>query len=374
MLKPPIPLDEENRLAALHGLNILDTPSEERFDRLTRLAQRMLRMPIALVSLIDSNRQWFKSCQGLDARETPRSIAFCGHAILDDNIFIVPDARMDSRFSDNPLVSDAPHIRFYAGQPLKSKNGFRVGTLCVIDSVPRDLTQIEIDSLRDLAALVEEELNSLEMHDLLNEYQHSQSHLEAILSNVLDGIITINESGIIETINKAAEQIFGYAAIEVMGNNVNMLIPQPHKAKHDSYIHNYLATHQPKVIGIGRTVQGMRKNGEIFTMRLSVTEIRRQDGSHFIGLIHDISEEEAALKRADADAKRIDQSSRLIKAIAGSLPGMVAYWGKDLRCRFANHAYMEWFGKAPEAVVGHTIMDLMGESELLHANLTHLLQ
>ena len=119
MLEPPLPPDEAMRLAALRSLNILDTPAEERFDRITRLAQRLFDVPIALVSLVDTNRQWFKSCQGLDASETPRSISFCGHAILEDGPLIIEDATKDQRFADNPLVTGPPDIRFYTGQPLK---------------------------------------------------------------------------------------------------------------------------------------------------------------------------------------------------------------------------------------------------------------
>ncbi len=162
MLAPAIPIDEETRLATLRGLNILDTPPEERFDRLTRLAQRILDAPIALISLVDSDRQWFKSHQGLDAAETSRSISFCGHAILGDEVFVVPDAALDTRFADNPLVTGAPHIRFYAGQPLKANNGSRLGTLCILDIKPRQPSQADLDVLRDLAALVENELNLLD--------------------------------------------------------------------------------------------------------------------------------------------------------------------------------------------------------------------
>jgi signal transduction histidine kinase/CheY-like chemotaxis protein len=162
LIGPSVPPDEELRLRALRNLNILDTDPEERFDRLTRLAQRLLNVPIALVSLVDSNRQWFKSCQGLDTRETARSISFCGHAIIEDNIFIIRDALCDPRFADNPLVAGEPHIRFYAGQPLKALNGSRVGTLCVIDIKPRNPTEDEMDSLKHLAILVEAELNNLE--------------------------------------------------------------------------------------------------------------------------------------------------------------------------------------------------------------------
>ena len=258
MLEPAFPSDEADRIAILRGLNILDTPPEERFDRLTRLTQRLLNVPITLISLIDTNRQWFKSCRGLDASETSRSISFCGHAILDDQLFVIPDAILDPRFADNPLVTGAPNIRFYAGQPLKASNGSRMGTLCVIDSKPHHLTQSERDSLRDLALLVEDELNSQDhlaaTHALLN----SENRLSAILDNVLDGIITINERGTVESFNTSAEKIFGYVAGEVIGNNVKMLMPEPYYSEHDDYLHNFASTGQKKIIGIGKVEPSLR--------------------------------------------------------------------------------------------------------------------
>ncbi len=163
MIAPEIPHDEATRLNTLRSLKILDTESEERFDRLTRLAKRLFGVPIALVSLVDENRQWFKSCQGLDASETPRDISFCGHAILGDDIFVIPDASQDGRFSDNPLVTDAPHIRFYAGCPLKVANGSTLGTLCIIDQEPREFEAEDRELLRDLARMVEQELAAIHL-------------------------------------------------------------------------------------------------------------------------------------------------------------------------------------------------------------------
>lgn len=158
MLKPPLPLDETARLLSLHSLRILDTPAEDRFDRITRMAKRFFDVEICLISLVDSQRQWFKSKQGLDACETSREISFCGHAILGEKAFVVNDASQDVRFSDNPLVTEGPEIRFYAGMPIHSHEGYRIGTFCLIDSKPRDFSQEDDDTLRDFAALVEDEL------------------------------------------------------------------------------------------------------------------------------------------------------------------------------------------------------------------------
>jgi len=158
LLKPPSPLDETQRLISLHSLRILDTPPEERFDRITRMARRLFGVETCLISLVDSQRQWFKSKQGLDACETSREISFCGHAILNDEVFVVADASVDPRFADNPLVTDAPFIRFYAGCPIRGPNGLRIGTLCLIDAKPQELSAPDRDTLKDLAAMVEDEL------------------------------------------------------------------------------------------------------------------------------------------------------------------------------------------------------------------------
>ena len=149
MKKPEFPANEVDRVAALCGLSVLDTPAEERFDRITRIAQQHFRVPIALVSLIDSERQWFKSRQGLEAKETPRDISFCGHAILSEDILCIPNALADPRFADNPLVAGGPNIRFYAGAPLHAPGGARVGTLCIIDDQPRSLSADELSVFRD---------------------------------------------------------------------------------------------------------------------------------------------------------------------------------------------------------------------------------
>ena len=163
---PTIPQDEEQRLQGLRSLNILDTPPEERFDRLTRMAKRLLGVPIALVSLVDENRQWFKSCQGLDVSETPRDVSFCGHAILNDEPLIINNALEDKRFCDNPLVTDDPNIRFYAGYPLYVPGLGNMGTLCVIDYEPRQLDQDDMEAFTDLAQTAQRELASVQLATL----------------------------------------------------------------------------------------------------------------------------------------------------------------------------------------------------------------
>ncbi len=163
MKKAPVPENEADRLATLRSYCVLDTAPDPLYDDLTELAASVCETPIALISLIDSDRQWFKSRHGLDAQQTDRDISFCGHAILQQDIFIVEDAAHDIRFSDNPLVAGATRVRFYAGVPLMSPSGQALGTLCVIDHVARKLTSVQIDLLKNLSRQVTAQLEARRM-------------------------------------------------------------------------------------------------------------------------------------------------------------------------------------------------------------------
>lgn len=184
----------------------------------------------------------------------------------------------------------------------------------------------------------------------------------AVIDSVIEGIIQINGAGRISRFNKAAESIFGYAEAEVLGKNVNMLMPAPYKEEHDDYLAHYAETRQAKVIGIGRIVTGLRKNGETFAMHLGVTEAATPEGKFFVGLVRDISEHEAARANAEALAQLNAERERFIHTITDAIPGMVSYWDHTLLCRFANNRYLEWFGKSPEELIDIvTIRELMGE-------------
>lgn len=534
---PDYPKDEKNRLLALRNTGILDTEAEERFDRITRLAARIFSVQTCLVSLIDSDRQWFKSKVGLDVCETSRDISFCGHAILQADIFIVPDASKDPRFSSNPLVTSSPHIRFYAGAPVFEPSGHIIGTLCLIEPVARTFSNDEKHMLKDLAAMVSHEIAKLdhertqrelslhalrlssilstmpdmvfvldknhrylicnehsdllkspeeiigfsidevlpiELADTLKRYikqafstselirheyilsatgesfearykkiddnevlvvirnitkekqdealirnsenllkavvdantigtwrlnllndeliindkwasllgreleelmptdrrtwehlthpddlaycvtqieKHAKAliptyeanirmrhknenwvwvntrgrvtswtsdgvaewlvgthfdindqiqaessldekskQMEAIVESMLDGVVSIDEKGNVLTFNQAAEEIFGYRSAEIIGQNVNILMPSPHSERHNGYLSNYLLHGNSDITGRIRELEGLHKNGTLFPIELGITEVKANLGINFIGIIRDITQ------------------------------------------------------------------------------------
>ena len=159
----PIPEDQSQGIGNVHALHLLGAESEERFDRLTRLAQRLFDAPLALLSLVDSDQHWFRSRTGLGPQEIPPEWSFCAQASLREEVVIVPDTTEDERFRDHPLVVDLPEIRFYAGCPLRAPDGSAFGTLCIIDHEPRTVEEEDAELLKDLAAMVEQELKSLSL-------------------------------------------------------------------------------------------------------------------------------------------------------------------------------------------------------------------
>ena len=232
MQEPILPDDEAEREADLFALLLLDTGPEERFDRITRAARRMFGAETVLISLVDRERQWFKSRQNLDVLETPRNISFCGHTILGDDIFVVENALNDARFADNPLVAGPPHIRFYAGAPLRGSNGYKIGTLCLIDSRPRAFPEQDRASLRDLAAWAESEVNSRIMDEATRmaradaEDIHQQMMLLEAVMESSDALIFVRDlDGRFLFSNDAYVRLFDRGGENFAGRHMSEIFP-----------------------------------------------------------------------------------------------------------------------------------------------------
>jgi len=194
-MSAPFPSVESGRLAALDRYAILDTEPEQTFDDLVVLAAYVCKTPIAMLSLVDDHRQWFKSRVGVEIRETPRDSSFCAHAILQQDLFIVPDTSNDARFRENPMVVGEPHIRFYAGAPLINEDGFALGTLCVIDREPRELDETQKEALQSLSRLalgqMELRQNLRLLKDALNDRTREEHAREVELKRLEEKLLRV---------------------------------------------------------------------------------------------------------------------------------------------------------------------------------------
>jgi diguanylate cyclase (GGDEF)-like protein/PAS domain S-box-containing protein len=217
MIAPATPANEKDRVAALHASAVLDTEAEEDFDGVARLAAAICDAPIARVSLVDSDRQFFKSCVGGDAGGgTPRDISFCGHAILEDDLFIVEDTLADERFADNPQVLGEDQVRFYAGAPLITKEGHALGSLCVIDHKPRQLSDAQQDALRALGTQV---VTQLELRQKINSLKASDVRFKTLSESAPIGIFETDADGTCTFINAYLCELIGVPADAALGNN-----------------------------------------------------------------------------------------------------------------------------------------------------------
>ncbi len=290
------PHNEAQRLAALHALNILDSPLEASFDRITQLAREIFDVPIALVSLVDKERQWFKSRPGLAACETERSVSFCAHAVAHDTPLVVEDTHTDTRFVDNPLVTTGPFIRFYAGYPLRPTDDLPLGTLCIIGREPRAFSAREGRILKGLAHQVEE---LLRQHVLKERLSSTARRFEALFTKSATGKVRIDRAGNIIAVNPFALQLLGYTESELVGRNVSMLTPSDIALRHDSFIADYLSGGEPTVIGRGREVEAQHKQGHGVPVHLAINAIPNDQGDvvEFLGILTDLSDIHSANQR-----------------------------------------------------------------------------
>jgi len=292
---------ERKRLEALHRFEILDTPPEVQFDRITRLAADSFDVPIALISLVDEHRQWFKSRIGVDFAETSRDLAFCAHAILADDLCIIPDARLDARFAKNPFVTDEPRLCFYAGAPLIVSDGSRIGTLCIMACEARPpLSEKEGRFLRHLAAMV---VREMEMRCAVARHagielalRESESRFRGAFETSLDGMAIVSLDGHFIQVNAALSEILGYSGEELRAFNFRQLTYPPDIGRDGTLPQDLLAGTIPHYSLEKRYV---RKDGQPIWVLLSVSLVRDADGRpvHFVSQIKDIQ------KRRNAEAQ-----------------------------------------------------------------------
>jgi len=332
MIIAPIPVDEHDRLAALRNYFLLDTEPEAEFDGIVHLASYICQTPIAAISLVDQNRQWFKAITGLDAKETSRDVAFCAHAILQDDALVVPDATNDERFCDNPLVASSPHIRFYAGIPLVSPEGYHLGTLCVIDRVPRTLTSEQLDSLRIL-------VDSIMAH--FNLRRASENRIQLILDTAMDAVVSLDRNGLITSWNNRAESMFGHAKNDALGKDMLELMAPPSLVDlYDLEFKTVINSNESQILGKRIEMDAMRLDGSVFPAEFSITVIHGEKDVFFSTFVRDISERKAH-----------EQALRIAATAFESQEGIIV---TDDQCNIlkVNRAFTEVTGYVPDEVIG----------------------
>ena len=352
----PLPPDESARLDALRRYDILDTASEDAFDDLTCLAAKICGSPIALVSLIDPHRQWFKAKVGVTVCETSRDIAFCAHTILQRSILEVPDALADPRFATNPLVTQDPFIRFYAGIPLVTPEGHALGTLCVIDRVPRQLTS---DQRQALTILGRQVVNLLELRlrrTLLKQSEAAQQQAEQIqaqlhfaLNHGFDGAAMLDREGRYTYVNQAHATLYGYEAVELIGQPWTVLYSSEWRAKISE---EFFPVLRQQGYWLGE-VTGKKKSGEAIIAEISLTCLTDGDtsGNWLLSTCRDITAKKMAqyeLSRTQARLQSLLDAATGVSVIATDLQGLITVFNKGAE-HMLGYSAEEMIGKQTPA-------------------------
>lgn len=281
-------INEEQRLSALAEYRILDTPHTADFDRIAHLAACLFNVPIVLISLVARDRQFFKARIGLDICETSREVSFCAHAILQDDILFVPDALNDPRFSSNPLVLGPPFIRFYAGKPLVTPKGDRLGTVCLIDSEPRvTFSEEDRQNISDLAALV---MDRMEMRRLEYAKTVSLARFENIAATSPDAIICSDVDGKITFWNRAAEKLFGYSASEIADKSGAVVVPESWRAIYNAELERLRNGGKMELANQTVELSGLHKDGSEFPAEFSLSTWGEGDKTSIGAIVRDITE------------------------------------------------------------------------------------
>lgn len=287
MRVPRIGAGEEARLAALHDFDPLSGETDAQLDEVVSLASRLFDVPIALVSLVARDRQVFAGRTGLQACETSRDVSFCAHELESQGVLVVLDAKLDIRFASNPLVTDDPNIRFYAGAPLHTASGQVLGRLCIIDRKPRNhFSDRDKQSLEDLARLA---VDRLERRRLVLAGQIGQSRFRNIAATSPDPIVCADHEGLITFWNATAEQLFGYSADEAVGPSLELIVPETMRGTHSTGLKRAAQGRKPHLVGSTIELEALRKDGATFPIELSLSMWKEGEATSFGAIMRDIS-------------------------------------------------------------------------------------
>lgn len=356
-MKAPIPANEAARLKVLEELDLFNTDDDLVFQHEVSILQRVFGVPIALMALADATHQRFRAVRGLNIKEVPRDLAICSHALLPPfKPLVIADTTHDVRSKHSPMVTGELGVRFYAGTPLVLDGEFAVGTLCIMDTHSRMLNQDEIQLLEDFGAQLSATLQArLEAQRLLKQQKPLAAtglELQTVLQTAALGIIRIDATGVIESANPSAERLFGYTAAELIGRNVSCLMPEPWRSAHDGYLLQYLATRDPKVIGVGRRVLGLHQSGATFPLNLAVSEMVVDGATKFVGFILDLTEQTNA-------ETALEQERALMRSIMNSSINPIAAVDREGTILLTNQAYAEVLGCQPADLVGKKSSDVL---------------
>lgn len=377
MQSAPLTSDEDIRLALLDTLEILDTEPEEVFDRVTRMASRLLGMPITAVSLIDADRQWFKASVGLAATETPRDWAFCAHAIHGQREFVVQDAALDPRFSDNPLVAGNPNIRFYAGVPVTSLEGVNLGTLCVVDTVPRTLAPEDVAILRDLARTVSREFHVREAVKMAKQSSRharraiarSEARFRGLFEQAAVGMALLALDGTWLQVNETLADILGRSPSELIQTRCLDITASEDLGSGREMMRRMMNGDQKRCTKEKRYV---KPDGTQVWVSLTLSIETDEDGEplHFIAVIEDISERKVAQAHLHALQRtleqRVEERTEAIRVMAAKkhdreqqMRSILQHANDAFICIDDDGVIREWNRKAEE-LFGWTTEEAVG--------------
>ncbi|MFO0888506.1 MAG: PAS domain S-box protein [Isosphaeraceae bacterium] len=364
MARPdPDPVLSEERLQKLRSLGLLDTPAEPRFDRLTRLAARFLNAPIAVVSLVDDRRQFFKSQEGLPEpwatrRETPLSHSFCKHVVRTGQPLVIRDAREHEQLRDNGAVCDLGVIA-YLGVPIRDADGHVLGSFCAIDSRPRAWTEDDLRTMTDLAEAVMSEVNLRADNEKLARAEirlrESRERLRGILESSLTALVTMDHEGVVIEFNPAAEKTFGYRRSEAVGRRLSdLIIPPELREAHIQGLRRYLATGHGPVLGRRIEIEAVRSDGARIPVELAISVLRLSGPPLFTASLVDITEQK------ETAARILDREARLRSIFETAADGIIVI-DQDARIESLNPAAERLFGYSADEVVGRSVSLLMPE-------------